>query len=242
MKITTGSESESESEDNIPLSELYNRDRGRPKHRVPCKRYTESSPEPDNSDNDNDYGTARNKPRKPVPSHGPSAERIQAQQLISGRCAQKTLPVEKDAMQNSAVATDGAKQNKSGKNTKWQMRINKFLTQTCISPMQMLLLLQPWQKIYQNNPDPGVNWMSNTMACVSSKRCTNSGVNYVILYIRAGKWSTTIISRIMTNVSAICVGRNATPQALLPATNTPIKRRKSMYAETAVRSLRSVAN
>ena len=58
VKIPMGSESESESEDNIPLSELYNRDRGRPKHRVPRKRYTESSPEPDNSDTDNDYGTA----------------------------------------------------------------------------------------------------------------------------------------------------------------------------------------
>ena len=76
VKIPMGSESESESEDNIPLFELYNRDRSRPKHRVPCKRYTESSPEPDNSDNDNDYGTARNKPHKPVPSHGPSVERI----------------------------------------------------------------------------------------------------------------------------------------------------------------------
>ena len=115
VKIPMGLENESESEDNIPLFELYNRNRGRPKHRVPCKRYTESSPEPDN---DNDYGTARNKPHKLVPSHGPSAERIWAQQLISGRCTQKTLPVEKDAMQNSAVATDGAKQNMSGKNAK----------------------------------------------------------------------------------------------------------------------------
>ena len=101
VNIPTGSESESESEDNIPLSELYNRDQGRPKHRVPRKRYTETSPEPDNSDIDNDYGTAQNKPRKPVPSHGPSAEKIGAQQLMSGRRAWKTLSVEKDAMQNS---------------------------------------------------------------------------------------------------------------------------------------------
>ena len=76
VKIPTGSESESESEDNIPLSKLYNRDGGRPKCRVPCKRYTESSPEPDNSDTDKDYGTTRNKPHNPVPSHGPSAQRI----------------------------------------------------------------------------------------------------------------------------------------------------------------------
>ena len=82
VKIPTGSESESESEDNIPLSQLYNRDQGRPKRRVPSKRYTE----PDNSDTDKDYGTAWNKPRNPVPSHGPSAERIRAQQLITGRC------------------------------------------------------------------------------------------------------------------------------------------------------------
>ena len=84
VKINTGSESDSSSE-NIPLSELYNRDRGHLRYRQPRKHYAHSFQETDNIEGDSDYGMKREKPYKPGPLSGPSAECIGAQQLISGR-------------------------------------------------------------------------------------------------------------------------------------------------------------
>ena len=58
-------------DDNLPLSEWYNKDRGRPCRKTKCVKYEESSPA---TDSDSDFERTPKKCYKPLLLGGPSAE------------------------------------------------------------------------------------------------------------------------------------------------------------------------
>ena len=88
--LNTDQSSFASSDDNIPLSDLFNQDRGRPRRRTKRITYEESSP---GSASDSDYDAKPPKQPRIGPGSGPSLSRIQAQAMMKKLTAKNTSAV-----------------------------------------------------------------------------------------------------------------------------------------------------
>ena len=104
--LSTQSHSDS---DDIPLSELLQKDRGRPKRRIKRVKYEESSP---GSDTDSDFQKTPKQKSKPLPRSGPSEDRLRAQKFIVGSACGKRSFVTKDS-QSAPIPVRNTRSSKS---------------------------------------------------------------------------------------------------------------------------------